>query len=106
MMKLRIQLFGQLGANLGSDIELRIEKKELTLREVIKTLINKDPKLESLLLSGNSIKRGTILLVNGHIIDRSEWGLDKNLSTHDRIIIDQLGFLPIVGGGCFRKKEN
>ena len=105
MTKLRIQLFGKLGANLGSDIELRFMEKESTLREVIKLLIKKDPHLEPLLLKGNNIKRGTILLVNGHIVDRSEWGLDKSLNTHDRITIDQLGFLPIVGGGCIRKKE-
>ena len=105
MTKLRIQLFGQLGANLGSDIELRIEEKESTLRKVIRILINKDPELESLLLSGNNMKRGTILLVNGHIVDKSEWGLDRSLSTHDRVIIDQLGFLPIVGGGCVEKRS-
>ena len=104
MTKLRVQLFGQLGANLGPDIELRFTEKEPTLREVIKTLIKKDPQLVSL-LRGNDLKHGIILLVNGHIVDRSEWGLDKNLSTHDRIIIDQLGFLPIVGGGCVEERR-
>jgi molybdopterin converting factor small subunit len=105
MTKLRIQLFGRLSANLGSDIELRFMEKKSTLREVIKLLIKKDPHLEPLLLKENNIKRGTILLLNGHIVDRSEWGLDKSLNTHDRVTIDQLGFLPIVGGGCIRKKE-
>jgi molybdopterin converting factor small subunit len=105
MMKLRIQLFGQLGANLGSDIELRFIERKPTLREVINILIKKDPQLEPLLLRGNNLKRGTILLINGHVVDRSEWGLDTNLSTQDRVIIDQLGFLPIVGGGCFQEKR-
>lgn len=105
MTKLRIQLFGQLGANLGSDIELKFLEREPTLREVIKILIKKDPRLEPLLLRGNNLKRGTILLVNGHVVDRSEWGLDKSLSTQDRVIIDQLGFLPIVGGGCIQEKK-
>jgi sulfur carrier protein ThiS len=106
MTKLQIQLFGQLGANLGSNIELRFTKKEPTLREVIKILITKDPMLKPLLLRGNNLKQGTILLVNGHIVDRSEWGLDKNLNSQDSVIIDQLGFLPIVGGGCPIRKEN
>lgn len=105
MTKLRIQLFGQLGANLGSNIELRFTEKEPTLREVIKILITKDPHLKPLLLRGNNLKQGTILLVNGHVVDRSEWGLDKSLSSQDRVIIDQLGFLPIVGGGCFRERR-
>ncbi|UCG02245.1 MAG: MoaD/ThiS family protein [Candidatus Heimdallarchaeota archaeon] len=104
MTKLRIQLFGQLGSNLGSDIELEFRKKEPTLREVIKILIKKDPQLKPL-LRGNNLKRGIILLVNGHIVDRSEWGLDKNLSTQDSVIIDQLGFLPIVGGGNFSENR-
>ncbi|MFX0016716.1 MAG: MoaD/ThiS family protein [Promethearchaeota archaeon] len=98
-MKLRIQLFGQLGANLGSNIELRFNEKEPTLREVIEMLIKKDEKLESLLLKGNDLKHGTILLVNGHIVDRSQWGLDESLKHRDHVTIDQLGFLPIVGGG-------
>lgn len=99
MIKLRVQLFGQLGANIGSDVELRFMEKEPTLREVIQMLIKKDPHLEPLLLKGNDLRRGTILLVNGHVVDRSEWGLDKSLSTQDRVTIDYLGFLPIVGGG-------
>ncbi|MFX1286425.1 MAG: MoaD/ThiS family protein [Promethearchaeota archaeon] len=99
-MKLRIKLFGKLGAHIGSDIELKFMKEDPTLREVLKMLIKKDPKLESVLLRGNTISRGTILLVNGHVVDKSEWGLDKVLSAQDRILIDHLGFLPIVGGGC------
>lgn len=99
MIKLRVQLFGQLGANIGSDVELRFIEKEPTLCEVIQILIKKDPHLEPLLLRGNDLRRGTILLVNGHVVDRSKWGLDKSLSTQDRVTIDHLGFLPIVGGG-------
>jgi molybdopterin converting factor small subunit len=104
MTKLRIQLFGQLGANIGSDIELELPQNP-TLREVIKILIQKDPCLESLLLRGNDLRRGTILLINGHVIDRSERGLDRKLSAQDRVIVDRLGFLPIVGGGCFLEKR-
>ncbi len=99
MIKLRVKLFGKLGANIGSDVELRFMKEEPTLHEVIKMLIKKDPKLESLLLRGNALNRGTILLINGHAVDRSEWGLDRSFSTQDRVLIDHLGFLPIVGGG-------
>ncbi len=106
MTKLRIQLFGQLGANLGSDIELKFIEREPTLREVLKILIKKDPQLEPLLLRGNNLKRGTILLVNGHVVDRSEWGLDKSLSAQDLVIIDQLGFLPIVGGGYIQERRS
>ncbi len=105
MTKLQVQLFGQLGANLGSDLELDFVEKEPTIREVIKILIQKDPCLESLLLRGNDLRRGTILLINGHVIDRSEWGLDRKLNAQDRVTVDRLGFLPIVGGGCFLEKR-
>ena len=105
MTKLQVQLFGKLGANLGSDLELNFIEKEPTIRKVIKILIQKDPRLESLLLRGNDLRRGTILLINGHVVDRSEWGLDRKLSAQDRVTVDRLGFLPIVGGGCFLDKR-
>ncbi|MCK5603779.1 MoaD/ThiS family protein [Candidatus Pacearchaeota archaeon] len=105
MTKLQVQLFGKLGANLGSDLELNFIEKVPTIRKVIKILIQKDPRLESLLLRGNDLRRGTILLINGHVVDRSEWGLDRKLSAQDRVTVDRLGFLPIVGGGCFLDKR-
>ncbi|MFX0171239.1 MAG: MoaD/ThiS family protein [Candidatus Hodarchaeota archaeon] len=97
-MKLRVQLFGRLGTNLGSDIELEFSV-EPTIRNVIQILIKKDPILESMLLKNNNLSPGTILLINGHPINRSELGLDKILKTRDKITLDRLGFLEIVGGG-------
>lgn len=98
LTKLRIQLFGQLGAIIGSDIELEFPQNP-TIREVIQVLIQKDPLLELLLLKNNDLSNGTILLINGHFIDRSTSGLDTRLRTKDRVTVDRLGFLPIVGGG-------
>ncbi len=68
MTKLQVQLFGKLGVNLGSDLELNFIEKEPTIRKVIKILIQKDPCLESLLLRGNDLRRGTILLINGLLL--------------------------------------
>jgi molybdopterin converting factor small subunit len=98
MIKLQIQLFGRLGANLGSDIELKFPQNP-TIRDVIQVLIQKDPLLELLLLKNNDLSNGTILLINGHFIDRSTTGLDTRLKSKDRVTVDRLGFLPIVGGG-------
>ena len=98
MIKLRIQLFGQLGANLGSDIELNFSE-DPTIREVIQTLIQKDPPLNALLLKNHDLSHGTILLINGHIINRSNSGLDTKLTSSDRMTVDRLGFLQVVGGG-------
>ena len=98
MMRLRVQLFGRLGANLGSNIEFEFEN-EPTIRKVINKLIQKDPSLKSLLLKKDRLSLGTILLINGHIVDKSETGLDRRLRTKDRVTIDALGFLEIVGGG-------
>ncbi|MFX0182456.1 MAG: MoaD/ThiS family protein [Candidatus Hodarchaeota archaeon] len=98
MMKLRVQLFGRLGTNLGSDIELEFPV-EPTIREVIQILVKKDPILESMLLKNDNLNPGTILLINGHAINRSESGLDKILNTRDKVTLDRLGFLEIVGGG-------
>ncbi len=100
MIKLQIQLFGRLGVNLGSKVDLEFQKSP-TIREVIQSLIKKDPTLKSLLIRNNDLNRGTILLLNGHIIDRSETslGLDTKLTPKDRLTVDRLGFLEIVGGG-------
>ncbi|MHA2054553.1 MAG: hypothetical protein ACW99F_13235 [Candidatus Hodarchaeales archaeon] len=62
-------------------------------------MINQDPSLKPLLLKKNRLHQATILLINGHIIDRSENVLDTVLDTNDKLIVDRLGFLEIVGGG-------
>lgn len=100
MIKLQIQLFGRLGVNLGSKVDLEFEKSP-NIREVIQVLIEKDPTLESLLIRNNDISQGTILLLNGHVIDRSKssLGLNTQLTPKDRLTVDRLGFLEIVGGG-------
>ncbi|MHA2224491.1 MAG: MoaD/ThiS family protein [Candidatus Hodarchaeales archaeon] len=98
MMKLQVQLFGRLGANLGSDILLEFSEQP-TIRKVIQTLIQKDPSLTELLLKNNELSNGTILLVNGHIVDRSTYGMERELKTKDRMTIDRLVFLETVGGG-------
>jgi hypothetical protein len=100
MIKIRIQLFGRLGVNLGSEVMLEFPNSP-TIFEVIQLLILKDPSLESLLLKNNELSQGTILLINGHVIDRSKntLGLKTKLSQKDQITVDRLGFLEIVGGG-------
>ncbi len=98
MIKLQIQLFGYLGVNLGSYIELEFSQ-DPTIREVIHKLIQKDPPLKTLLLKNNDLSHGTILLINGHIIDRSRSGLETILRSEDRVTVDRLGFLQVVGGG-------
>jgi molybdopterin converting factor small subunit len=101
-MKLQIQLFGRLGGNLGSEIVLEFAEisDTPTIRDVIRILIQKDPSLEPLLLRNEDLNPGTILLVNGHVLDRSKAGLDTQLKPQDTIIVDRLGFLEIVGGGA------
>lgn len=100
-MILQIQLFGRLGVNLGSKLVLEFPEisESPTIRDVIRILTQKDPSLESLLLRNEDLNPGTILLVNGHILDRSEAGLDTPLNPQDTITVDSLGFLEVVGGG-------
>ncbi|MHA2346325.1 MAG: hypothetical protein ACXACP_06370, partial [Candidatus Hodarchaeales archaeon] len=87
------------GANLGAKTEIEILKDKATIRDVIEILINQDPSLKPLLLKKNRLHQATILLINGHIIDRSENVLDTVLDISDKLIVDRLGFLEIVGGG-------
>ena len=98
-MIIRVQLFGKLGVNLGSEVEVELLNDKPTIRDVISKLIDKDPSLDSLLLKRNEISQGTILLLNGHGVNKSTTGLDTLLVTQDRITIDRIGFLEIVGGG-------
>jgi hypothetical protein len=98
MINLRIQLFGRLGVNLGSNLEITFNN-EPTIRDVINELINLDPSLRDTLLKNDELSTGTILLINGHIVNRSALGLETKLNSQDQMIIDQLGFLEIVGGG-------
>jgi hypothetical protein len=98
-MNVPVQLFGKLGANLGTKTEIEIFKDKPTIRDVIEILINQDPSLKPLLLKKNRLHQATILLINGHIIDRSENVLDTVLDISDKLIVDRLGFLEIVGGG-------
>ena len=98
-MKIHVQLFGKLGARLGSEIELEILGNEPTIRDVINILIQKDPNLKSLLLDHEKLHQATILLVNGHVVNRSTTGVDTILTSKDRVRVDRIGFLEIVGGG-------
>ena len=98
-MKIYIQLFGKLGANLGSEIELEILGGNPTIRDVVNMLIQKDPELKTLILKQDRLNQATILLVNGHVVNQSTIGLDMNLKTEDRVRVDRIGFLEIVGGG-------
>ena len=98
-MKIRIQLFGKLGVNLGSEVELELLNENPSIRDVISLLIKKDPSLKVVLLKHDEISKGTILLINGHGVNRSTTGLDTLLISQDRITIDRIGFLEIVGGG-------
>jgi len=98
-MKIHVQLFGKLGVNLGSDVELELLDENPSIRDIISLLIKKDPSISSLLLKHDEISRGTILLINGHGINRSTTGLDTTLVSQDRITVDRIGFLEIVGGG-------
>ena len=98
-MKIHVQLFGKLGVNLGSDVELELLDENPSIRDVLSLLIKKDPSLKSLLLKHDKISQGTILLINGHGVNRSTTGLDTTLVFQDRITVDRIGFLEIVGGG-------
>ena len=98
-MKIHVQLFGKLGVNLGSDVELELPNENPSIRDLVSLLIKKDPSLNSLLLKHDKISQGTILLINGHGVNRSTTGLDTTLVSQDYITIDRIGFLEIVGGG-------
>jgi molybdopterin converting factor small subunit len=98
-MKIYVQLFGKLGANLGSEIELDILNENPTIRDVVNMLIQKDPNLKSLILNHDRLHQATILLVNGHVLNQTINGLDMILDSKDRIRVDRIGFLEIVGGG-------
>ncbi|MHA1512577.1 MAG: hypothetical protein ACTSRJ_00745 [Candidatus Hodarchaeales archaeon] len=98
-MKIHVQLFGKLGVNLGSDVELELPNENPSIRDLVSLLIKKDPSLNSLLLKHDKISQGTILLINGHGVNRSTTGLDTPLISRDRITIDRIGFLEILGGG-------
>ena len=98
-MKIKVQLYGRLCANLGSIVELEIPNSKPTLNDVISQLIKNDPSLERYLLNQGRLHQATILLLNGHIVDRSKRGLDTILTTQDQVTVDRIGFLEIVGGG-------
>ena len=98
-MKIHVQLFGKLGVNLGSDVELELPNENPSIRDLVSLLIKKDPSLNSLLLKHDKISQGTILLINGHGVNRSTTELDTPLISQDRITIDRIGFLEIIGGG-------
>ena len=98
-MKINVQLFGKLGVNLGSEVELELLTENPSIRDVILLLVKKDPSLKSQLLKHDEISQGTILLINGHGVNRSTTGLDTTLVSQDRITVDRIGFLEIVGGG-------
>ena len=100
MVSVQIDLYGRLGINLGTKIKLDfLENTNPTIRHVIARLIEMDPILRDILLKNNNLSQGTILLINGHIMNRSELGLDTPLKEKDQITVDKLGFLEIVGGG-------
>jgi hypothetical protein len=98
-MKINIQLFGKLGANLGSDVEIEVLDENPTLRNVLDILIEKDPRLRNLILDRERLHQATILLVNGHVVNQTKTGLDMVLNSEDRVRVDRIGFLEIVGGG-------
>ena len=98
-MKIQVQLFGKLGSNLGQEVELQLLNKKPSIRDVIGLLVIQDPSLKPLILKNNDLNQGTILLINGHGIDRSKTGLDTKLVSQDRITVDRIGFLEIIGGG-------
>ena len=98
-MKVKVQLYGRLSTNLGSNIELEILKQNPTINDVISLLIQKDPSLKNLLLKNNKLHQATILLINGHVVDRTTTGLDMHLNDQDQVTVDRIGFLEIVGGG-------
>jgi len=104
MVSIQIDLYGRLGINLGSKINLDfLENTNPTIRHVIARLIEMDPFLKDILLKNDELSQGTILLVNGHILNRSELGMDTPLEKEDHITVDKLGFLEIVGGGSEEK---
>lgn len=98
-MKIKVQLYGRLSANLGSNVELEINNPNPTINDVISMLIQGDPSLEPLLLNQGRLHQATILLVNGHVVDRSTTGLNTLLTDQDQVTVDRIGFLEIVGGG-------
>jgi hypothetical protein len=98
-MKIFVQLFGKLGANLGSEVELEIRDENPTIRDVVNILIQKDPDLKKLILDHDRLHQATILLVNGHVVNQTKTGLDMILNTRDQVRVDRIGFLEIVGGG-------
>ncbi len=98
-MKINVQLFGKLGANLGSNVEVEILDKNPTLRDVVNKLIEKDPGLKDLILDRERLHQATILLVNGHVANQTKTGLDMTLTSEDHVRVDRIGFLEIVGGG-------
>ena len=98
-MIVQIQLFGKLGATLGVETEIEILKEKPTIKDLIEVLINLDPSLENLLLKNNRLHQATILLINGHMVDRSKNILDTIINTDDKLMVDRIGFLEIVGGG-------
>ncbi|MHA2153993.1 MAG: hypothetical protein ACXABU_01540 [Candidatus Hodarchaeales archaeon] len=98
-MKIFVQLFGKLGANLGSEIELEILDENPTIRDIVYMLIQKDPDLKTLILDHDRLHQATILLINGHVVNQTKTGLDMILNTKDQLRVDRIGFLEIVGGG-------
>lgn len=107
MVSIQINLYGRLGTNLGTNIKLDfLENTSPTIRHVITKLIEMDPILKDILLKNDKLSQGTILLINGHIMNRSELGLDTPLKEEDHITVDKLGFIEIVGGGSEEKKYN
>ena len=98
-MKINVQLFGKLGAKLGAEVELEILDEKPTIRDVVNLLIQKDPNLKSLILDREQLHQATILLVNGHVVNQANTGLDMVLTAKDQVRVDRIGFLEIVGGG-------
>ena len=99
-MKVKIRLFGRIGKNIGSELILDLPRGTGTIGELFLQLTDLDPALEDILWeSKTEINTRILILKNGHPIVFTG-SLDTLLQDDDRVSIDSLSILEVVGGGA------
>ncbi len=95
-MKIECKFFATLRLELREDgYDIRSQKESLTIYEILQILNEKFQKriLPKVLESDNTIKRGTIILLNGKNVLHLE-KLDTTVLDNDKVVI-----FPPAGGG-------
>ena len=99
-MKVKIRLFGRIGKNIGSELILDLPGGTGTIGDLFLQLTDLDPALEDILWeSKTEINTRILILKNGHPIVFTG-SLDTLLQDDDRVSIDSLSILEVVGGGA------